>query len=128
MHNGDPLYRKYLYMYFYNLPLELQWLWSVMTSLSSDNKTVTVTCEVAEASPQAECLVTLNCTRCLDNPFTTKSFRGSIQLEVTPGGYYVITVQAVRDNSNDPLEGYIVTETLQIPKSKNNTVTPSTYV
>lgn len=87
-----------------------------MILLLPDNKTITVTCEVVEATPQAECLVTLNCTKCQDNLFT-KSFRGSVQLPVLPAEHYLITVQAVRADDGEPLEDYTVKKTLQIPKS-----------
>ena len=91
-----------------------------MISLSPDNKTVTVTCEVSKASPQVECSVTINCTKCIDGRHNTKSFRGSTELAVTPADleYYVITVQAIRADNSEPLEDYFITRTLQIPKTK----------
>ena len=89
-----------------------------MISVLPDNKTILVTCEVA--SPQAECLVTINCTKCLDGLYNSTFFRQSLQLTITPGDseYYVVTVQAIRTDNNDILEEHAVTETIRIPEAK----------
>ena len=96
----------------------LQWLQSATVLLSPDNKTITVTCLLSEASPQANCLATLNCTECRDHPFTIMSFDKSTQLSVIPNKHYVITVQAVRTDDGEPLETYTITKFLRIPKDE----------
>ena len=88
-----------------------------------------MTCEVIHASPQAECLVTINCTKCNESSYT---FSGSIQLTISPAhsGYYLVTVQAIRSDNNEPLEDYNITQILQIPEiskpSVDNTKTDNT--
>jgi len=99
-----------------------------MISLSPDNKTINVTCEVAKSSLQPKCLVTLNCTSCHDDPITSKSFTKSIQLAVKPGEYYVIIIQVVRADNNELLEEYVITIILQIPKTSQHPNGLSTYI
>ena len=97
---------------------ELQWLQSAMISLSPENESIIVTCEVTEASPPAKCLVTINCTKCREDPFTTKSFMKSIELIAIPSEEYVITVQVVRADTNESLEEYVITRSIEVPRSK----------
>lgn len=98
-----------------------------MISLSPDNKSIIVTCEVTEASPRAKCLVTINCTKCREDPFTTKSFMESIELIAIPSEEYVITVQVVRVDTNESLEEYIITRNIQVPRSKEGSDNPGIY-
>lgn len=106
---------------------ELQWLQSAMISLSPDNKSIIVTCDVTEASPRAKCLVTINCTKCREDPFTTKSFMESIELIAVPAKEYVITVQVVRADTNESLEEYIITRNIQVPRSKESSDNSGIY-
>ena len=98
-----------------------------MISLSPDNNSIIVTCEVIEASPQAKCLVTVNCTKCREDSFTVKFIMASNQLTVLPGEEYVITVQAVRADTNESLEEYIITKVIQVPKSKGDSDNSGIY-
>ena len=76
-----------------------------------------MTCEVTEASPPAKCLVTINCTKCRKDPFTITE---STELIAIPSEEYVITVQVVRADTNESLEEYVITRSIKVPRSKED--------
>lgn len=98
-----------------------------MISLSPDNKSIIVTCEVPVTSPQAMCLITVNCTNCHEDPFTAKFIMASVELTVKPAEEYIITVQAVRADDNKTLEEYVVTKNVQVPKGKEDSDNSGIY-
>ena len=92
----------------------MRWLRSATITLLSDNRTVSVVCDVNESNRPVNCRVTINCTTC--DQMITKVFNGNIELRVTPQNNYSISVQVIREDNGVPVEDYSVVETLSVPE------------
>ena len=94
----------------------VRWLRSATITLLPDNRTVSVLCDVNESSPPVSCLVTVNCTTCelvISKVFTG----GNMEIKVIPDNSYVISVQAIRTDTERLFEDYSVTQTISVPRS-----------
>jgi len=97
---------------------DVRWLKSATITLLSDNKTVSVLCDLNESSPPVKCSVIVNCTT--HKSVTTEVFdTGSTTVRITPGNDCCITVQAVSTDTEKPLEDYSITKTLSFPRSSH---------
>ena len=112
-----------------NLPCTVvQWLQSASITLLPDNKTVSVSCSVTEASPPAMCLVIISCNTCKKlTPNTRMLFTNHTTLMVSPEASYHISVQVVRTDVFDTLENHTFAKTVTVPKPapQSNTGTSS---
>jgi len=106
---------------------DVRWLKSATITLLSDNKTVSVVCDINESSPPVECRVVVDCMTCKSVPTEVFVTRRT-EVKVTPGNDYYISVQAVATDTEKPLENYSVAKTLSVPSSSPSNGSSSKFM
>ena len=101
-----------------NVFTAVRWLRSATITIPTDNRTVSVSCDVNESNPPVKCRVIINCTTC--ELIISREFTGSIQQRVMPQNSYSICVQVIIAENGTAVDDYNILQTISVPERNTN--------